>query len=101
MTNERSMKEQLKIRETAPEGTQPLTEAGQPDQEWEDIQGQWSRERIQNAQAHLLALFDTDDFDNRQYIYEKDVLWAFSIPAYVCNYVFLRVVCDLGQFRQP
>jgi Helix-hairpin-helix motif len=28
------------------------------------------------------ALFDTDDFDNRQYIYEKDVLWAFSFPAY-------------------
>ncbi len=28
------------------------------------------------------ALFDTDDFDNRQYVYEKDVLWSFSIPAY-------------------
>ncbi len=29
-----------------------------------------------------VALFDTEDFDNRQYIFEKDVLWAFSIPAY-------------------
>lgn len=29
-----------------------------------------------------LALFDTDDFQNRQYVYEKDVLYAFSIPAY-------------------
>ncbi len=29
-----------------------------------------------------IALFDTDDFDNRQYVYEKDVLWSFSIPAY-------------------
>ncbi len=28
------------------------------------------------------ALFDTDNFDNRQYTYEKDVLYAFSIPAY-------------------
>ncbi|MBC8111780.1 MAG: helix-hairpin-helix domain-containing protein [Verrucomicrobia bacterium] len=28
------------------------------------------------------ALFDTEDFNNRQYVYEKDVLYAFSIPAY-------------------
>lgn len=28
------------------------------------------------------ALFDTDNFDNRQYVYEKDVLYSFSIPAY-------------------
>ena len=28
------------------------------------------------------ALFETDDFNNRQYLYEKDVLYAFSIPAY-------------------
>jgi hypothetical protein len=27
------------------------------------------------------ALFDTDDYDNRQYAYEKDVLYSFSIPA--------------------
>ncbi len=26
------------------------------------------------------ALFDCDDYDNRQYVYEKDVLYAFSIP---------------------
>ena len=29
-----------------------------------------------------IALFDTDDFDNRQYLYENDVLYSFSIPAY-------------------
>ncbi|AWW31717.1 helix-hairpin-helix domain-containing protein [Echinicola strongylocentroti] len=29
-----------------------------------------------------IALFDTDDYDNRQYVYEKNVLWAFSIPSY-------------------
>jgi hypothetical protein len=28
------------------------------------------------------ALFDTDDYDNRQYAYEKDVLYSFSIPAF-------------------
>jgi hypothetical protein len=28
------------------------------------------------------ALFDTDDYDNRQYVYEKDVLYYFFIPAY-------------------
>jgi hypothetical protein len=28
------------------------------------------------------ALFDTDDYDNRQYVYENDVWLAFSLPAY-------------------
>lgn len=28
------------------------------------------------------ALFDTDDFDNRQYVSEKDVWLAYSLPAY-------------------
>ena len=29
-----------------------------------------------------LAVFNTDDYDNRQYAYENDVLYAFSFPAY-------------------
>ena len=29
-----------------------------------------------------LAIFSTDDYENRQYVFEKDVLWAFSVPAY-------------------
>ena len=29
-----------------------------------------------------MAIFDTDDFDNAQYVYENDVLYSFSIPAY-------------------
>lgn len=29
-----------------------------------------------------MALFETDNFDNAQYVYESDVLYAFSIPAY-------------------
>lgn len=28
------------------------------------------------------AFFHTDDYDSRQYVYEKDMLYAFSIPAY-------------------
>jgi len=41
-----------------------------------------------------MALFETEDYDNRQYMYERDVLYAFSIPAYngrgMRNYVLLR-----------
>jgi hypothetical protein len=28
------------------------------------------------------ALFDTDNYDNRQYTFENNVLWAFSVPAF-------------------
>ncbi len=28
------------------------------------------------------ALFDTEDYENRQYVYEKDVLYLFYVPAY-------------------
>lgn len=28
------------------------------------------------------AIFDTDNYDTRQYVYERDVLYAFSIPAF-------------------
>ena len=40
------------------------------------------------------ALFETDDFANAQYVYENDVLYAFSIPAYngtgIRNYAMVR-----------
>jgi hypothetical protein len=40
------------------------------------------------------ALFQTDDFDNRQYVYENDVWLAYSLPAYngrgVRNYVVIE-----------
>lgn len=29
-----------------------------------------------------VAWFNTDDYDSRQYVYERDVLYAFSFPAY-------------------
>lgn len=35
-----------------------------------------------------MALFEAEDSDNRQYVYERDVLYAFSIPAY--NYQGVR-----------
>lgn len=41
-----------------------------------------------------IALFDTDDFDNAQYVYENDVLYAFSLPAYngqgIRSYLMMR-----------
>ncbi|MBX2965937.1 MAG: helix-hairpin-helix domain-containing protein [Cyclobacteriaceae bacterium] len=40
------------------------------------------------------ALFDTDDYDNRQYIFERDVWLAFSMPALsgtgIRNYVLVQ-----------
>jgi hypothetical protein len=40
------------------------------------------------------ALFETDDFDNRQYAYENDVWMSYSIPAYygkgVRKYILLQ-----------
>ncbi|WP_229240394.1 helix-hairpin-helix domain-containing protein [Dyadobacter sp. SG02] len=40
------------------------------------------------------AFFKTDDYDSRQYVYEKDMLYAFSIPAYyntgTRHYLMLR-----------
>lgn len=32
--------------------------------------------------AARYAIFDTDDFENRQYVFEKDVLYAFAFPTY-------------------
>lgn len=31
------------------------------------------------------AIFDTEDYDNRQYVYERDVWLAYSLPAYSGN----------------
>lgn len=50
-------------------------------------QGRWSV-------SARYALFDTDDYDNRQYVYEKDVWMATSLPAYdgsgIRNYVLIH-----------
>ena len=40
------------------------------------------------------AIFDTDNYDNRIYAYERDLLYTFSIPAYAGNgtrtYIMMR-----------
>ncbi|MBO0932360.1 helix-hairpin-helix domain-containing protein [Fibrella sp. HMF5036] len=39
-------------------------------------------ERGRLSLSGRLAYFNTDDYDSRQYVYERDVLYAFSFPAY-------------------
>ncbi|MEZ0485701.1 ComEA family DNA-binding protein [Fibrella aquatica] len=39
-------------------------------------------ERGRFSLSGRVALFGTDDYDSRQYAYERDVLYAFSFPAY-------------------
>lgn len=41
---------------------------------------QWSYRKLTLTVRH--ALFDTDDFDTRQYVYENDVWLGYSMPAY-------------------
>jgi hypothetical protein len=52
----------------------------------------WSLGKISISGRY--ALFDTDDYDNRLYVYEKDVWLAFSFPAYygvgVRNYLLFQ-----------
>lgn len=45
------------------------------------------------------AIFDTEDYENRQYVYEKDVIYAFSIPAYAGqgNRSYLLIQYKLGR----
>src|SRR5690606_551827 len=42
------------------------------------INGDWVKVRLSASMAWL----DTEDYENRQYIYDKNVLWSFSIPNY-------------------
>ncbi|TAH27530.1 MAG: helix-hairpin-helix domain-containing protein [Cytophagales bacterium] len=45
------------------------------------------------------ALFDSDDYDNRSYVYEKDVLYAFSIPMLygVGSRYYLLFSCNISK----
>jgi hypothetical protein len=40
----------------------------------------WRKKKIELSGR--LAFFSTNNYESRQYVYEKDVLYAFSIPAY-------------------
>lgn len=56
----------------------------------QDITWRWPRMELSGR----MAFFATDDYDSRQYVYEKDVLYSFSIPAYydrgTRHYLMLR-----------
>lgn len=58
----------------------------------QDVNVDFQRWRISSR----VALFDTDDWDNRQFIYERNVLWQFSIPALSGQGMRYYV---LGQYR--
>ncbi|MBO0950525.1 helix-hairpin-helix domain-containing protein [Fibrella sp. HMF5405] len=55
-------------------------------------------ERGRLSLSGRVALFGTDDYDSRQYAYERDVLYAFSFPAYfdrgVRHYLLVRYQAD-------
>ncbi|WP_439880248.1 ComEA family DNA-binding protein [Pontibacter sp. MBLB2868] len=46
------------------------------------------------------AIFDTDSYDTRQYVYERDVLYAFSIPAFSGRGTRVYALLQLRPFRQ-
>ncbi|NJM93912.1 MAG: hypothetical protein HC842_03915 [Cytophagales bacterium] len=46
-----------------------------------------------------LLFFDTEDYDNRQYAYERDVLYAFAIPAYFGRGLRYYLVLELKPLR--
>ena len=46
------------------------------------------------------ALFDTDDYDNRQYVYENDVWLAYSLPLYEGRGTRRYVVLDYPISRK-
>jgi hypothetical protein len=56
----------------------------------QDLTWRWPRLELSGR----VAFFATDNYDSRQYVYEKDVLYAFSLPAYydkgTRHYVMLR-----------
>lgn len=55
-------------------------------------------ERGRFSLSGRVALFGTDDYDSRQYAYERDVLYAFSFPAYfdrgLRHYLLARYQCS-------
>lgn len=56
-------------------------EGKSPSRGWTLIQDITWKFRKLDLSARV-AYFDTDDYNSRQYVYEKDMLYAFSLPAY-------------------
>jgi len=46
------------------------------------------------------AIFDTDNYDTRQYAYERDVLYAFSIPAFSGTGTRTYALLQLSPLRE-
>lgn len=47
-----------------------------------------------------MAIFQTDDYNNRQYAYEKNVLYAFAIPAYYGRGTRAYLLANYGITRR-
>jgi hypothetical protein len=49
-----------------------------------------------------ISLFDADDFDTRQFVYERDVLYRFSVPSFFDSGVRYYLVgnCKIGPHLQ-
>lgn len=62
----------------------------------QDVRVQWGRFKI----TARYALFDTDDYDNRQYAYENDVFLAYSMPAYAGIGVRKMIMLEYKLSRQ-
>ena len=50
--------------------------------------------------AARYALFDTDDFENRQYLYERDVWLAYSLPAYAGSGIRSYIMAEYKVNKQ-
>ncbi|WP_018479383.1 hypothetical protein [Pontibacter roseus] len=46
------------------------------------------------------AIFDTDDYETRQYAFERDVLYAFSVPAFSGRGTRMYVLLQLRPMRK-
>ena len=62
----------------------------------QDVNLTFSRFRLSTR----YALFDTDGYDTRQYAYERDVLYAFSIPAFSGKGTRVYALLQFNVLRQ-
>ncbi|MDX5422600.1 MAG: helix-hairpin-helix domain-containing protein [Hymenobacteraceae bacterium] len=62
----------------------------------QDINFNWGNIRLSTR----YAIFDTDSYDTRQYVYERDVLYAFAIPAFSGRGTRLYALLQFRPLRQ-
>ena len=61
----------------------------------QDINFNWGNVRLSTR----YSIFDTDGYDTRQYVYERDVLYAFSIPAFSGRGTRMYALLQFRLFR--